>query len=63
MTDTTGTHVRGIESPADELHRRVFTLLQDRWPAPVFGSYRQMKQISDLTAAVIDAVHDYARRD
>ena len=47
---------QGIESPADELHRRVFTLLQDRWPAPVFGSYRQLQQISDLTSAVIDTV-------
>jgi hypothetical protein len=46
----------GIESPADELHRQVFTLLQNQWPAPVFGSYRQLQQISDLTAAVIDTV-------
>jgi hypothetical protein len=55
MTDDT----RGIESPADELHRRVFTLLQARWPVPVFGSYWQLQQISDLTAAVIDTVLEH----
>jgi hypothetical protein len=54
-----GPRARGIESPADELHRRVFTLLQDRWPAPVFGSYQQLQQISDLTAAVIDTVQTH----
>jgi hypothetical protein len=47
---------RQIKSPADELHRRVFALLQDRWPAPVFGSDRQLQQINDLTAALIDAL-------
>ena len=47
---------RQIKSPADDLHRRVFTLLQDRWPAPLFGSDRQIQQINDLTAALIDTV-------
>lgn len=48
-----------IESPDDELHRRVFTLLQNHWPAPVFGSYRQLQQISDLTVAVIETVQTH----
>ena len=45
----------------DDLRTRIFKTLLDHWPAPLFGSDRQLQQIVDLTDQLIAEVQDAER--
>jgi hypothetical protein len=46
-------------STMNDLRKRVAAVLLDYWPAPVFGSDRQMQQVADLADAVIAELGDW----